>query len=366
MGDAAPWFFEVLGVPAYADAVMVRRAYAGRLRAIDPEADASGFERLRAAYEAARTWCEQHAADGEVDVAVPTPPADEADTVKADNVVDALAEQLSRDLSAQPASAVEALLDTALASLRRRYIDAPGQFEERIVDLLRACAIPHRPEVFAAASRQFRWHEVAGHDARDVRQAWVERVTAQHEAWRDFERRAKSRWMVLIERAQHGLDAGVARRWPDMAHLRDVLPDWLTLHLTPAELAAWKAAYDALPAGLRQAATTASPPTPSLPPAYIAWRRERRVARYVVIAFAALALLAGWLVGPFDRTAAPRLAPVGIDSPQPSECAALYERFNLPIPFKGMDAPAMERVKRRAQRCAMAGHWKPSSPGSGR
>ncbi len=42
-----------LGIEPTADATVIRRAYAQRLRAIDPDRDPAAFQRLREAYEAA-------------------------------------------------------------------------------------------------------------------------------------------------------------------------------------------------------------------------------------------------------------------------------------------------------------------------
>ena len=51
-----PWFLELLELPPHADERAVRRAYAMRVKAIDPAADPVAFAHLREAYEAARAW----------------------------------------------------------------------------------------------------------------------------------------------------------------------------------------------------------------------------------------------------------------------------------------------------------------------
>ena len=65
MSVAGPW--AELGIAPTGDTALIRRAYSRRLRAIDPDANAEAFHRLRAAYEQAL----EGGASGE---AAPTPP----------------------------------------------------------------------------------------------------------------------------------------------------------------------------------------------------------------------------------------------------------------------------------------------------
>jgi hypothetical protein len=53
--------WEELGIVPTADPKAIRRAYAGRLRGLDPDQDPAGFQRLRQAFEAALSQAEQPA-----------------------------------------------------------------------------------------------------------------------------------------------------------------------------------------------------------------------------------------------------------------------------------------------------------------
>src|SRR5215471_14677230 len=51
--------WEELGIVPTADPKAIRRAYAGRLRGLDPDRDPAAFQRLRQAFEAALSQAEQ-------------------------------------------------------------------------------------------------------------------------------------------------------------------------------------------------------------------------------------------------------------------------------------------------------------------
>ncbi|QWT19062.1 hypothetical protein KPL74_15075 [Bacillus sp. NP157] len=390
---ATPSFFDQLGLPAHADEVMVRRAYASLLRGIDPETDPAAFERLRTAYEEARAWLFEHPADAAPDVprepavaaatssspaefavgaveTVVTPPenilpadtgGDPADVVpRPEDIADDLARRFQADVAAQPASAVHGLLDTALASLRMRYVDAPGQLEDRIVEQLMACSIRHRPEVFDAAAILFHWHEIGHLRRSDPRQLWIDRVLGQRETWRSFEPRWQAKWLELLRRSEAGVDDWLARRWPDVERLQRNLPDWITLHATPRRLAAWRDAYAALPGPVREESRARAMPAASMlmrTSKPVPWYRTRWRFRIASWAFAAIGIaVLAQRYGP-DLSSVPSLT----DTMTPVECAALYDRLDQPGAFDHVALTEMGYLKDRAHRCVAQGLWHPSS-----
>jgi hypothetical protein len=74
--------WEELGIVPTADPKAIRRAYAGRLRGLDPDQDPAGFQRLRQAFEAALSQAEQpaRAAPQRARELRPTPPTPKSDT----------------------------------------------------------------------------------------------------------------------------------------------------------------------------------------------------------------------------------------------------------------------------------------------
>lgn len=343
MNDATGCF-QVLGLPPYADLVMVRRAYARRLRELDPDVDAAGFEQLRLAYEAARAWCDQHADITEADIQPTALPAGTSDAgAPKDDFAEGLVRQLAEDAATQPAAAMDALLAGALATLRMRYVDAPGELEDRLVDRLQDGSIANRPALFDAADIHFHWTEIGRGQRDEPRRQWVERVLAQRETWAGFEERQRRRWMALIERATQGIDQALARAWPEMARLHAAVPDWLALHLPAGTLAAWVAAFD-------------TPPVPA-PRQGSRWQRRAWLSRGawgipLVACFAAAAVIYG-----LPGLGSLSMQGVGTQADSPTTCMALHARLDGAAPFRGLPDDEIAQLKRRAHRCAAAGHW---------
>jgi hypothetical protein len=367
-----PWHLEALGLPAHADGVAVRRSYAARLRQIDVAAQPEAFQQLRRAYEAARTWCYEHPAvddavveAGADDPVVPAEPTEARATPLAAPPADTAAEDALRRLTDAVASAgvesIPALFDSALASLRNGYVDAPGQFEDLLVDALRHGVIAERPSLFDVADAAFHWHEVGRLRTADPRQLWIDRVLAQRETWRSYDAGWRETWLELLTRASRGLDPWLVRRWPDIGRLGETLPDWIMLYVTPAQLHAWAEAFHALPKDTRDEFTARAAPV------LVARPGGKRVTRWRPRIRAALLLL--WavctVVSIVMHAGDPRsgggpsepLPRFNQRADTPRECMALYARFEQPDPFKGISADEVVQLKRRAQRCALDSHW---------
>lgn len=269
-----PWFLEMLQLPPHADERAVRRAYAVRLKSIDPATDPAGFARLREAYEAARAWAadEDHEvladlpAARPVDQPVPAfepaiaeetsgPP--EVATVdpleQAASLVDRFAERITRGSRGD----VRRELETCTAELRLQYIDAPGIFEDVLIDRLARGLLEMRAAVFTHASEHFHWQEIGHLASLGPKGAWIDAVEAQRMAWISLAAvPGRANRLSLIEQADAArgdLPTGIVRRWFEVRDDFQRFPAYLGLYLTPQHQREWAARYDALPAQVRQA-----------------------------------------------------------------------------------------------------------------
>lgn len=375
------WHLEALGLPAHADLVAVRRAYAAALRGIDQAADPAGFARLREAYEAARAWCEQagtadETAPAEVPMPVDEGPADDGaapEQPEAPPPVDptvTLAWRFAADVGARRTEAVPQLLEEVLVYLRTQYIDAPGRFEEYLIDLLGLQRIAHRAAVFAAAEEQFHWREVGHLASLGQRGQWIELVLAQREEWLALAEDRRSAWLDLFARAENRLDPSLFRHWPEMAALQERFPGWISLHVSSDTLQAWKAAFDAQSPAAREAFLRMAPPDTAYLPAAaaVARRRARERSTWRVVGGFVLMLFAGLahVIASHDSQGGSELSfpplPVSIPADTPRQCMELYARMDKPDAFADMTADEVAMLKARGNRCARRGDWHPPTP----
>lgn len=417
--SAPLWHFDVLGLPAHADEVAVRRAYALALRRIDQQTEPEAFERLRQAYEAARAWCEQASdatsrheparadsspivADGASEASVVKAPTLDASveeahvegvsvleapsettpdempiadavpavpTVPADYTV-GLAWRFAADVGARRAETIPAMLDGILAELRTQYIDAPGQFEEHLIDLIGHQRIGHRPEVFAAAEARFHWSEVGHLAALGQRGQWIELVLAQREAWLALAPDRRQDWVDLFVRAEARLDTSLLPRWPEVAKLHERFPAWISLHVSDETLQAWKDAFDAQPASARDVYVKLAPPDNVYLPAHIAAAREKKRQRSTtnILAVFFIAMFVGLVH--FVATGMREGFPISLTSPvgqphptdTPRQCVELYTQMDKPDAYTGKSDVDIAILKSRAHACAKAGHWHAPPP----
>lgn len=374
-----PWHLRALGLPAYADRVAVRRAYATALRRIDPATDPEGFARLREAYEGARAWCDASdgtppdAGDAGTSPGEHAPPREAGpdDAAHATPVADptvTLAWRFAADVGARRAESASALLAAALAEVRKQYIDAPGRFEEYLIDLVGLQRIAHRAAVFAAAEEQCHWHEVGHLAALGERGQWIEAVLAQRDAWDELAAERRQAWLDVFARAEARLDTSLLRDWPDVARLNERYPAWLSLHVSSETLQAWQAMFEAQTPSARDVFQRMASPESAYLPAQVAASRARARQRSMswTVAMFVLAMLVGisqLVVGGLRQGLSLSYDSTPIPADTPRQCVELYGEFDRPDALTGHPPAEVERLKLRAHRCARAGHWHPPVPG---
>lgn len=268
-----PWFLELLALPPHADERAVRRAYAKRVKLIDQAADPTAFARLREAYEAARAWAadEDHEVMEASVAHAPVPATPVQDPVEpgirdepvtrplptsvspqeqATRLVDRLAFRIAR----VPGADIRLELDACTAELRLQYIDAPGLFEEALIDRLASGRITRRVSLFDLAMEHFHWQEIGHVASLGPKGLWIEAVEAQRIAWNGLAVRDRTRRLALIEQVEAApspLPARIVRRWVEVRDDFRRYPAYLGLSISSTRLREWVSAYDALPASQR-------------------------------------------------------------------------------------------------------------------
>lgn len=254
-----PWFLEVLELPPHADERAVRRAYAVRVKLIDPATDPAAFAQLRAAYEAARAWVADEDHGVAVEAAPPLIPEvvlPVAEVVNPQEQAIHLVEHFAARVAQCLDEDVRRELERCTAQLRLQYIDAPGIFEEILIDRLARGLIARRVAVFAHASDLFHWQELGHLAALGPKGAWIEAVESQRMAWAGLPPLVRANRLALIERAEGAKGAvpsQIVRRWFEVRDDFKRYPAYLSLYLTLPRQQAWASCYDALPASERQA-----------------------------------------------------------------------------------------------------------------
>jgi hypothetical protein len=366
-------FLDVLGVPGHADTRAIRRAYAALLKRIDPTTDPVAFARLRDAYEQALTW-----AATSTPLATPSAkdtqdePAqamrDEAPAAMEESAcLDAspanelthtlrLADTFAATAQRTPSAELPELLARTISSLRLGYIDAPGRFEERLIDLLIDASIGHRVAIFAALGDAFHWSELGHLAPLGARGTWIETVVAQELAWKQVPARARQAIVELLDQAEAAstIPASLIRDWPRVATALADFPAYLGLHLGADKQAVWRDRFNAQD-------HDAVPRAPSE-----FQRRKRHLSGPIggvgvgaVLLFGMARLIANGTVPLpsylFDGE--PTVDAATIDHERLARCTALYVDMDRPGALDHVGDERAERMRAEGERCLRLGYW---------
>lgn len=334
-----PWFLELLELDEPFDERMAKRAYAVRLKAIDPATDPGGFATLREAYELA---CETRGRTTDSTAEIEAKDRSPAPQQPRDTAAD-LFMRFHRELVASDdEDDIYALLDDYLAALRREHVEVIRSFETHLIDALAINALPWRDVVFDAASELFCWIELRDAEPRSGAYAWVAAVENEREA---LVRQMGPALQSVLRRAasRKDLPDDLVHLWPKIQEASARYPRYVDLHVGAAVRDAWKERYEARHGGM-----------PDVPPAPLNVPPPRRPAVHARAFIAvALALTAFWLYSRLGRETIPD--DVLSDRIDESSCHGLtsYIRGHSPRVRGSMD--------RMLGRCVDAGFVAPAA-----
>lgn len=254
MTGAAQTSFQRLGLLPDADARAIRRAYAHELKKIDQAADATGFQQLRGAYEAALQFLEWQATqetDGDVVQVVQPAPAPEPDSP--DQLADAVMTgfvgtlaALARQNSAASAAPYVAALQEALQDERLFGIEARLGFEWRVAVLLVQGWRPGHQALLVAAEEVFNWREGTRLAGLGQAGAVLDRVLeeralydSQSMSTRDGQRRI----LKLLRDERTPDDAQIRQYVTPFLLLVERCPHWLVVVAPRAAIVYWQDRY---------------------------------------------------------------------------------------------------------------------------
>ncbi|MDF4002431.1 hypothetical protein P3W33_03335 [Luteibacter sp. PPL552] len=360
MATTGPWHLRELGLPPYADLAAVRRAYAQALRAIDPGADPDAFARLRAAYEAARAWCEQAEDEPEPPAAADdsgpddAPPATSLMAQEADARRDAvqLGDRFVTEVRRASQADAVASLDRTLVCLRTRYVDAPGEFEERLIDLLATQALPHRAALFEAAAERFHWEHI-GQTTPLAGGPWIEQVFKQREVWQQLAASRRKRWLALIAEAP-SLTPRVVRHWPEIEALLASYRQWIRLYLDDDVARSWRKAFEAMPDASKRSIRHSAPSADAYRPRVKKTRQWFRLRGYGFWFIA-------WLAFQIVRLVVQYVDGNAVDD-TPRTCMDLYHQLSRPHAYDGLTGDEIRALKQRGGWCVRNRYWPAPTP----
>ncbi|SKB29452.1 J domain-containing protein [Luteibacter sp. 22Crub2.1] len=272
-------FFAVLGIDPDADERAIRRAYATRLKAIDPAREPAAFATLREAYEEAQAWYRdgagadvprQHAVTDDV------PPTPATASLDPRDEASAALSSFAGSLVAEPGTGARVLLYRVTQTVRG-HVDAPAWFEVLLIAAIAGQDLTRRDEVFAAATQEFHWNEVGRLAELGDHGRWVEHVLVQETGWKALPERVQERVFDAIRAATREDDVRaphVVAAWPLIARYLGTYRTYLSLRVTNEVLEAWREAFAALPPARRRKLERKAE-RGAAPAAWWSWIRER-------------------------------------------------------------------------------------------
>lgn len=220
----------------------VRRAYARRLKQVDPAAQPEDFQRLHEAYLDALAWCEARDR-GQLPETVTDAP--DAETVALASFRDFCAGNFADEGGAH--AQLSACLDMpALLDLEVRL-----HFEGRLVERLAAGWQPGHEFIFPAAITCFGWD--IDHDRLQqfgVAGREIEAALADRDRFEDWPTGGRPLQLDLLERVRHGRrpsETDLVRTMRVLDWLCQNFPRWMSVTVGDRNIAQWDGWHAALP-----------------------------------------------------------------------------------------------------------------------
>ncbi|MGF6493876.1 hypothetical protein ABIE56_002060 [Luteibacter sp. 621] len=253
-----PWFLAHLGLDASAGERDVKRAYALHLKAIDQAGDPAAFDRLRQAYEVARSFVSGGGAQGDFPLpeelpapastrAEPGAPLPSAAPVAHEESPVAMGTRLLDRFCGRVHEGSDADITNELASclavLRLQRPEAAVAFEAGLVERLAVGGMRQRAAIFRIALAQFGWNDVSHFRQLGAEGRWVETIERQrHELSKTWD---GPRLLNTLEALARGapLAAHVAL-WPAASEALVRQREFMALHLTGRQADAWERLHE--------------------------------------------------------------------------------------------------------------------------